>query len=474
MRLRDVVGMSRPVSQKWLASVLLPEENAPAAISECTYILSPDVLVRLVDVGEGGEPVELRKMKMIVRHFPTAPCTVRKAKAMVGNLWRRMRGEIPKTFGAGLTRNRWAVKVRLSTSPVRSLFFELTVNYCASGSTNTLIRVPDDVLVHNLPGFLAPADIIRFAISSRKMQNILLTSSYCLNTVLSHARQNVSTRISRLSQRVDIARHRLRNRILNLGQHAEDNEWSALRGAVASWAPASSSISPGVLQCVVVLFALCEIDHGRRFQGSLGRQRLADGVQMLAVATKDSVQTSRLVNLLLRHGDAWIRCLQEPPSGVDPAPPPAILDESRVPLRESRRSSEEASLSERLRSLFPIGGAVSRMFSKVARDPTFLCVDSAPLQRLSRRLRDICVACQHVCESEAPRTRAAAGIAQLLSAERRIIRWFELGGCVTEVPHYSNVCLSALADFGKVGWPRMDIQLAMAILSEVHKAYQVL
>ena len=145
------------------------------------------------------------------------------------------------------------------------------------------------------------------------MEALLLTSSYCLNSVLSHARANIHTLMSRLSSRVDIARHRLRNQLSRLKQFAGESEWHALRGAVASWAPSSASISPGMLKCVAVLFALSEIESGRCFPGQLGKQRLADGVHMLALASKDGVQTSRLVHMLLRHGDAWITGLQRPP-----------------------------------------------------------------------------------------------------------------------------------------------------------------
>ena len=505
--------MSRPLSKTWLASVLLPPAPlaaARAAGAADAYLLSPDVFVRLVGAGVGGGgPSELQKMRLVVDHFPDAPCTIENAKKLSNGLWRKVRGQIPKTIGQGLVRQRWSVKVRPSTtanttrvfsdaalasasssssssSPL--LFFELTVNYQAVGAagssssssaatapappaSTTLDRIPDEVLIHNLSGFLAPADIARLAASACKLQTLLLTSSYCLNTVLTHARENVHALVSRLAERVDVARYRLRKQLSKLEEQADDSEWNALQGAVASWSPASASISPGMLQCVAVLFALCEIDLGR-CSGTVGIRQLADGVQVLALASKDGVQTSRLVNMLLRHGDSWVRCLQAPPKGLDPAPPPTIADAPRECVYRLRQTAEDVARHQRLRLLFP--KSVSRMFRRCAHDPTFLCVDSAPLQRLSQRLRAICVGCQHVCESEAPRTRAAAGREQVRKSEQRIVKWFELGGCAAEVPLDSTVCVEVLGDFGKVGWPRVEVELARSVLRELHEACRVL
>ena len=116
-------------------------------------------------------------------------------------------------------------------------------------------------------------------------------------------------------------------------------------------------------------------------------------------------------------------------------------------------------MQQKLRSLFPVGGPVSRTFRKCAADPTFLCVDSAPLQRLSRRFRAICQACQQVCDAEAPRSQAAVGGMQVMKAERRVVMWFQLGAA-DDVPCGSTAWVHTLEDFGKVGWPRVEVGLA--------------
>ena len=79
-----------------------------------------------------------------------------------------------------------------------------------------------------------------------------------------------------------------------------------------------------------------------------------------------------------------------------------------------------------------------------------------------------------MCESEAPRTRAAAGREQVRKSEQRIVKWFELGGCAAEVPLDSTVCVEVLGDFGKVGWPRVEVELARSVLRELHEACRVL
>ena len=513
--------MSSVTSRKeWLASILLSEyRSGPMAGTSrgkqkiCPptgdktriesksaphkYSLSSDVYVRLVkpspDCSEGGLLAAMPKATfcclkdwcVAVSHFPSKPCTLAEAKALSNGLWRRVKANIPKILQDSLVRKRWSVKVRPThldsesdvSGKAPQLRFELTVEYIDDASITSenatalqfpgvqtsfsiFNRVPDEVLIHAMVGFFSPMDVVCLSMSDRRRRVLLTRSSYCLNTILSHSRLNIHSVINRRANRVEVARRSLLVYLLKLRSQPQPNEWSALRGAIAGWMPTSSSISPGMLQMIATLFGLCQIALGRQLPGELGDSQIADGVKTLALVTRDSVQTSRIVRLLSRN-HAWMNALQNPPLDIDPAMPHVSLSSHPI--------DEDTKLHRTLQVLFSVGGPVSRVFQRCANDPQFLCVDSAPLQSLSKLFRSICLCCQHVCDAEGPRIAALRNSDYVDKAESRIVKWYDLGGC-TDLQIHPPPVIHNLCDFELLGWPSVDAKLAQSVYRKLHAA----
>ncbi len=324
-----------------------------------------------------------------------------------------------------------------------------------------LHTLPDDILCGPLVSVLPPASLACLA-GSCAMLRALLSSSAVIVAAVSSTRRRIAEQSRAMAVCAATARDTLGSAIEHLQAADEATELAALHGAVASFIPGSASASPGLLKALALTLAVIKVSSGVRDGGELGAMQIAAGLGMVNVALRGG--TSAVVRLLRQQG---VPALQS--ALMHDMDPRSLMAFHNAELPER--------YAVRVRAAFGQAGVVVAAYKELGDDPTFLCVDSRPLQIFARRVLRMVEACHQLGAAEGPRVAVKAAGQTVGEAERRLLTWWQMRADARRVLVHAGLGqakvaprILSLSGFGKIGWPSVGPAIVASVLQDLHTA----
>jgi hypothetical protein len=246
-----------------------------------------------------------------------------------------------------------------------------------------------------------------------------------------------------------------------------DSEVMALEGALSSWMPCSSSLSPGFIKAwsfVMSVYILTKEEiranhiikerqfrqrsrgscpstydagFGSRGGGDSARATSRSWRAVTQLQTVHQGRTKKLIDILQRNsGATFIGSLHVSPWPLD-------------------KHFDVTSLAESIHDL--TSTMIPEVLYSLSVDPTIKCVDSVPLQHLASRFLNVCRASLDLVIETIPATVSAERLKELEIAERSLLTRYQ--------QRHNTEGINSLKDFEKRRWPDFEPKLSLQVFA---------
>ena len=460
----------------------------PASTTPPTITVSRRVHVTCVEESSGNQ---LKSFKLDVE-VPQTVATLAAVQELNKKLWPTVKNCIPKRlFNGQYIRTRYNISVYHSNRTEQfirnlnvSFRFVESSRTTTSTSSSSLMDVPDEVFMGRLAPMMEARSIVRCAFTCTRYRRVLLKSSVVVVSALSHAMSECRDFLEKFN--VADAQQALVCSLSSLTL-VSDSEVRALEGALSSWMPCSSSLSPGFIQAWSFIMSVYILTKEEVFAENMKKERQSrsrsrgsfssihfgggggggggeDGSARTAsrswraLKQLESVhqgRTKKLIDILQKNsGATFVGGLH-----VSPWPLDQHFNVTSLSTSFLHTSSSSSSSSSSPPILTPL--MIPEILYSLSIDPTIKCVDSVPLQHLASRFLNVCRASLDVVIQTIPYTITMERLKELEIAERSLL---------TRYQQRNNVeGINSLNDFEKRRWPDFESKLSLHVFAALDR-----
>ena len=439
------------ITKSWLSEILLGPERITAAAQFNSIHVSRRVHVNLLNL---DGTISFKKFQIEVEVASTLP-SLDALHQLNKRLWKIVKRCIPHHLENNqYIRKRYHVSVFQSerdSQYVRNLdvFYTLLVvqqqhqqqqqqQHQQHQHYREFKHIPDDVIVGRLAHLLPPRALVKLAFSNTRYLYLLLTSSLVVVAALQREQLKCRTVMDHFD--AFDAHQSLTVKLQSL-TFTSDSEIAALEGALSSWMPTSSSMSPGFIRAFAAVLSIHLLSRDvETFRTESIAPMNPRSIIFLGIVQQG--RTSAMIRQLQKfHGGAWL----------------SMVGRSNLwPLAEYFNVLQPmpTSMSNRPGIRLDIN-TLPKIFHELCQDPTILCVDSKPLQRLGSRFLNVCKASLNVIVQSIPLTISKERNEILMKAERRLLNRYQT--------YQQGV--NTLEEFASRKWPTLDAKVSLPVFA---------